>query len=95
MTQTLLDLHAQHFSPREGCFSNQLTASLVAERLGRFLSANGFAVPSRYIQVVKSGRNFTIEIPRIRHVWWPKHNDSASIGAELAEINRLVKEANP
>lgn len=93
---TLLDLHQQHFHAREGHFINDETAHLVAERLRRFLSAQGFAIPERYIQVVKTGKRvFHVEIPRIRHVWWPKFNTTEGIGAELAEIARLVKETYP
>lgn len=95
MGETLLERHQQHFSPREGCFSTQSTAEIVAERIKRFLIHLGFSVPDRYVQVVKSGRNFTVEIPRIRHVWWPKHNTAEAIGAELHEIHKAVKEANP
>ena len=83
----------QHFTPRLGTFSNSETAYIVAGRIWRFLVAGGLEVPERFINVEGKKGSYTVELPRIRHVWWPKANSAEAIGHELNEIYQAAKEA--
>jgi len=93
MSDTLLDLANRHFNPRQGTFNHKHTTELVATRLRLFLEGAGLTIPERFVQVEGKKTTFTVEMPRIRHVWWPKANTAEAIGAELHEILAAAKEA--
>lgn len=89
---TLLELHLQHFSHRTGTFNHKAFAAIAAERMRGMLSRHAGVHDSRAVQVVGKGTSFTIEFPRIRHVWWPKFASAESIGGEMAEVLHLFKQ---
>lgn len=90
---TLLELHSQHFNVRLGTFNSKPFAAIVAERIREFVSRHvGHNIDSRSVQVVGKHQTFTIEMPRIRHVWWPKSNSDEGLGAELFDVASAFKE---
>jgi hypothetical protein len=91
---TLLDIHRNHFNSKAGTFDHKAFAGMTAEHLRRWIGASlqGIALfDSRNVQV-NGKHEFTIEFPRIRHVWWPKENTAEALKAEFMGVSNLFKE---
>lgn len=88
---TMLELHQSHFDVGTGAFDSKGFASIAAEQIRRMLHSKGYE-DSRYVRV-EGKHTFTIEIPRIRHVWWPRDNTAKGLAVEMEEVLRLFKEA--
>jgi hypothetical protein len=96
---TLIEIRGSNFDAKVGTFRTKglaaLVAALVAARIHKFLDAQPELQPFDSRNVVVNGKHeYTIEFPRIRHVWWPKTTTDVAIQDEMVEVCNLFKEHN-